>query len=380
MSRKRCPNQREYDLVFNELEEEPAEALEEEAAEAPPEAEGESGPQLMAKIREMVGDQPKPSGEAAAEGEDQGEKGNTEAEAKPRAGGEADKENQEDKEDVQLGKKRVQRKLLKQNQRNEERKAAEKKINGYYRKSFMGECISGVMYLLCQQLNKESNKVGAALTKDALAVDPGTGRPLHPGPRESAEVRKAGGKAVPGSVAAEHALQPKPGIPHEAGAEGHREHGGGHRAGPHRLHFQQNGGEPVHAALVEPLRGHEVLGKHHSEGGADQIQLTKKRKEEQLKFILSKMGVPLRESQQKFEYMQAQYRAQLNENVARLIESNILDEIFVTEFTKQHDNKHRMHSLDLARMANALLTCPTDFLGGAGGNRRGRAGADFNGH
>ena len=91
--------------------------------------------------------------------------------------------------------------------------------------------------------------------------------------------------------------------------------------------------------------------------------MTNKRKEDQLKFILSKMGVPLRESQQKYEYMEASYKTQLNENVARLIENGILDEIFVTEFTKQFDNQNRMSSLDLVRMANSLLTCPTDFTG-----------------
>lgn len=92
------------------------------------------------------------------------------------------------------------------------------------------------------------------------------------------------------------------------------------------------------------------------------------------------MGVPLRESQQKFEYMQASYKSQLNENVARLIENGILDEIFVTEFTRQYDNQNRVHSLDLVRMANSLLTCPTDFTGEEKDNRRNQQRTDFDGN
>lgn len=91
------------------------------------------------------------------------------------------------------------------------------------------------------------------------------------------------------------------------------------------------------------------------------------------------MGVPLRESQQKYEYMQASYKTQLNENVARLIENGILDEIFVTEFTRQYDNQTRVNSLDLVRMANSLLTCPTDFKGEGAGNGRNQQGADRDG-
>lgn len=82
-----------------------------------------------------------------------------------------------------------------------------------------------------------------------------------------------------------------------------------------------------------------------------------------LKFIISKMGVPLRQSQQKYEYMDADYKTHLNENVARLIEKEILDDIFVTEFQYQLDNKNRLSSLDVVRMANSLLTCPEDFTG-----------------
>ena len=88
-----------------------------------------------------------------------------------------------------------------------------------------------------------------------------------------------------------------------------------------------------------------------------------KPKEDPLKFIISKMGVPLRQSQQKYEYMESSYKKHLNENVARLIENGILDDIFVTEFQHQLDNKNRLSSLDVVRMANALLTCPADFTG-----------------
>jgi hypothetical protein len=73
--------------------------------------------------------------------------------------------------------------------------------------------------------------------------------------------------------------------------------------------------------------------------------------------------VPLRQSQQKYEYMQSEYKEHLNENVARLIESGILGDIFITEFQRQFDNKTKMSSLDIVRMANSLLTCPADFKG-----------------
>lgn len=101
----------------------------------------------------------------------------------------------------------------------------------------------------------------------------------------------------------------------------------------------------------------------YSDSIIPKIQLTNKPKEDRLKFIVSKLGVPLRESQQKYEYMDSKFKKNLNENIARLIENEILDEIFITEFMRQYDNQNRISSLDMVRMANALLTCPTDFSG-----------------
>lgn len=143
--------------MHNQFQDEPEEeSSKEENNEA--NDEGHSGPQLMAKIREMVTDQPKQNeAEEGVNGKAQEEKKEA---PKENEVNDDNKENQEEEEEYQLGKKRAQRKMQKKTQENEDRKNAEKKINGYYKKSYMGNCISGIMYVLCQQLNKESNKVG----------------------------------------------------------------------------------------------------------------------------------------------------------------------------------------------------------------------------
>ena len=62
--------------------------------------------------------------------------------------------------------------------------------------------------------------------------------------------------------------------------------------------------------------------------------------------------------------MEAKYKQDLNDNVAKLIEDEVLDNVFITEFLRQFDNQNQISSLDMTRMANSILTCPTDFNGG----------------
>lgn len=61
--------------------------------------------------------------------------------------------------------------------------------------------------------------------------------------------------------------------------------------------------------------------------------------------------------------MEKKYKDDLNNNIARLIENQTLNNIFITEFSRQFDNKNQINSLDMVRMANAMLTCPMDFSG-----------------
>ena len=162
IDRKKCPNQREYEIAYNDFED----VSEEETIKKPnsdekEEGEGESNAQLLSKIKKMVGEKDteiKQNHLPIENEENQNEEGeNKELSLKEK--NDSNKENIEEDEEYELGKKRAERKLWKKSKMEEDKKKAEKKINKYYKKSYMGDCASSVMYLLSQQLNKENNQV-----------------------------------------------------------------------------------------------------------------------------------------------------------------------------------------------------------------------------
>lgn len=85
---------------------------------------------------------------------------------------------------------------------------------------------------------------------------------------------------------------------------------------------------------------------------------------DKLKKLVAKMGVPLVQSKQKFEHLQETYRTKLMDRISELIDSEILGtNVFTTDFCFQFDHRHQFSSLNFSRMANSLLSCPTDFSG-----------------
>ena len=102
----------------------------------------------------------------------------------------------------------------------------------------------------------------------------------------------------------------------------------------------------------------------YSESVIPKIRVWQRGSYKKLKEIVARMGIPLAQSKQKFEHLDQASRGNLINTVARLIVDKVFNpEIFTTDVCRQFDHRHQFSSLDISRMANALLACPSDFTG-----------------
>ena len=257
----------------------------------------------------------------------------------------------EEDEEIKFGKKRAKRKQKVKIQRGNEKRKAEKKIGKYYGASYIGESIAGVMYSLCQQLNKENNKM---LWYWILGLCDQLVQGRIPSPEyltKSEEIYKEVSRLNRFANRKSHLILKMGGSSEEAlTLRSDREPIG-----------SLSGKTELNLFLLHNWNLYESL--KYSDMIIPKSKLWHQSNEFELKKLVARMGIPLIESKQKFQFMKSQFKEGLNEKVARMIEKGFLEDLFVTDFIRQFDNKNKFGALDISRMANSLLTCPYDFTG-----------------
>lgn len=257
----------------------------------------------------------------------------------------------DEEEEIKLGKKRAQRKLEEKEKREETKKKTLKKIKNYYDKSSNGENISSLIYILIQQLNRENNDM-LWLRILGLCDQFIQGQiPFNVYSDRAEKIQKEIARLSKYSYTNSHLTLTNENNPNETfNLKSDREKIG-----------SLNAKTDLNLFLFKDWSIFNSL--KYSDDIIPKIKIWEKKNEMELKKIIAKLGIPLKEAQQKFEYMKTGFRENLFEKFAYLIEYNYIDNIFVLNFTKQFDNKNNFGALDIARMANALLTCPYDFSG-----------------
>lgn len=243
---------------------------------------------------------------------------------------------QEEEEEIELGKKRIKRRLEDKKNRKKLKEAIQTKVEKYYKGSYTGNCVTGILYKLSQQLNKENNEF---LWYWILGVtDQFTSYKINQNKYEqlTSELQREVMRLNMTQTSQNNFFQTASKKLQNIVPE--------NRLNMFLLEFWNLYDSLLYSSYTIPK-----LKTWHETGKS------------KLKQLIAKMGIPLDEAKQKFSHLEPKYKTNIQDKFTSMCDEYNLSEILVPTFTKIIDNKHSYNSFNMCEVINFLLNYPNNF-------------------
>lgn len=261
------------------------------------------------------------------------------AQAVEKEDGGKENEKEEDEEVIDLGRKRVRKRMEDREDRRRKVKEATGKIEKYYQGNYVGKSVAGVIYTLCQQLKLDSNSMLwywiLGLTDQFINYRIG----LKSYEREVLSIQKEVFRLNMASLSGE-----------DSGFRG-------------ASTIKKIGGISIekdfNLIFLKQWNLYDSL--FHSVNMIAKMKNWKEEGRQQLRRLIAKLGIPLEESQQKFSCVSPRFKESLKEKMSEVAHEFNLTDIFANSFTFCIDHRTMLHNFDLAHAINAVLSFESSF-------------------
>lgn len=232
-----------------------------------------------------------------------------------------------------LGRKRRRKYAEETQERKRLADGARAKMEHYYRESYTGRSVAGLLYLLCQQLRLDSNNVlwlwVVGLSDQFISHRIS----LRDYEREVLELQREVLRLNIRFLAPEEAR--------------FKSLASARRIGGIALEKDLNLAFLRHWTLFDSLA--------HSEATVPRLRNWHEQGQRALQRLVAKLGVPLQDAQQKFGCLNPKYKEPLKERMVEVAPEFDLHEVYVSAFLLCVDHRATLHSLDLAGAIRAVL-------------------------
>lgn len=243
---------------------------------------------------------------------------------------------EEEEEEIEIGKKRIRRRLEEKRNKKRQREEVQAKVERYYRGSYTGNSIAGVLYKLSQQLNKENNDflwfwiLGVTDQFISYKINQNTYE------QHSSELQR--------EVMRLNVSQSS------------------------QNNFFQTASKKLQSIVPENRLNMFLLefwnlydSLSYSNYTIPKLKTWHETGKAKLKQLVAKMGIPLDDAKQKYNFLEPKYKSNLQEKFMSMSDDYNLSAILVAAFTKIVDNKNSYNSFNICEVINFLLNYPHNF-------------------
>lgn len=246
---------------------------------------------------------------------------------------------QEDDDEIDMGKKRAKRKAEEKKNRKRVQNDIRKKIERYYDQNYFGDSIARIVYKLCQQLNKEDTSLlwyWILGETDSFVSHKVSQKMYETNTKhlESEVIRmNVHGKSSKSTFFSQGNKKRR--------AKGiYRE-------------------KCLNLFLLDHWNLHDSL--LNSGSSIPKLKTWNDNGKFKLQQMIARMGIPLNEAQEKYMHLNPKHKNDIVNRMQYVYGDENQNDISISTFIRIIDSKHQYSSLDICEVINFILNCPYNF-------------------